>query len=59
MSAGKTTVKGNPYPKDIVDEASGVSVPNDKWEAWQAGYTNGLLQAAFSVLNNIFHHVEE
>ena len=32
----------NPYPKTIVDETSGVEVPNEKYRIWQEGYEAGL-----------------
>jgi hypothetical protein len=32
----------NPYPKEIVDEVSGVSVPNRDYMVWQQCYSDAL-----------------
>lgn len=35
----------NPYPKDIIDETSGISVPSGKHQIWQEGYEAGWNEA--------------
>lgn len=34
-------MKKNPYPKEIVDESSGIIVPNSLWKVWEEGYQVG------------------
>lgn len=36
-------MRTNPYPRQIVDEASGISVINDEWLCWQEGYVARIL----------------
>lgn len=36
----------NPYPKEILDEASGITVASDNHKIWQQGYEAGWKEAA-------------
>jgi len=33
----------NPYPERVIDEASGIEVPNDAYYIWKEGYEAGIL----------------
>ncbi len=35
----------NPYKETIVDEASGIEVPDQRHEIWEAGYKAGIRKA--------------
>ena len=43
----------NPFPQTIRDETSGIEVPNQRHQDWQAGYATGALDAAKVVLFDI------
>ena len=34
----------NPYPEKLVDEVSGIEVPNEKHKIWYEGYLDGVVE---------------
>ncbi len=48
----------NPYREKLVDEASGVEVPNDKHDIWEKAYRHGRVDVAgFVTMNSKVEHV--
>ncbi|MDP2730276.1 MAG: hypothetical protein Q8O55_07330 [Dehalococcoidales bacterium] len=43
----------NPFPEFVEDEASGVKVPNQRYQDWQAGYAAAFKDYLQILLNGI------